>query len=424
VLFATGLLVVPLASAATFGRPAEIPLSQAPVAVATLDATQDGIDDVVVAHATPPGLTVLPGKQDGSFDRPLEVRTSATPRSLSVADVDSDGGDDLVVVVGSEIAVYTSVDGTLARQASVTAPAASAVIATDLDVDGNNDLVAGSTTRPVVTVFPGLGDGTFGPGQDYAAGSVPTTLYSTDLNGDELPDIAFGGTSVSALFGNGDGTLGPPVTLLGSRVTLAITGDDFDGDGDVDLAVALRPNTIDVLFNTGDGQFPAGTVIRVGGTPVAIGAAFIDDDSTTDLVTANRGTNDVSFVAGFEEGGFRAETRVKVGKGPAGMAIDDLDSEGRSDLVVANRVSRSVTVLLNGVDAPQPLVCLVPAVARRKLAVARRLVIGAHCKLAALRRRYTRRVKKGRVISVSPKPGTRRPVDTPVTVLVSRGPKR
>ena len=33
VLLATGLLIVPLASAATFGRPAEIPLSQARLAL-------------------------------------------------------------------------------------------------------------------------------------------------------------------------------------------------------------------------------------------------------------------------------------------------------------------------------------------------------------------------------------------------------
>ena len=105
------------------------------------------------------------------------------------------------------------------------------------------------------------------------------------------------------------------------------------------------------------------------------------------------------------------------------MAIEDVDSEGTNDLVTANRLSKSVTVLLNGVDAPQPVVCLVPAVARRKLAVARRLVAAANCRVASLRHKYSARVRKGRVISVSPAPGTRRPVETSVTLLVSRGRK-
>ena len=422
-LLAAGLLVVPLASAATFGRPADIPLAKTPVAVATFDATQDGIDDVVLADATPPGVTVLPGKQDGSFERPLEIGAGATARSVTAADVDSDGGDDLLVAGGGGIAIYASADGTLERRASVTAQATSVVVATDLDLDGNIDLVAGIAARPVITVFLGLGDGTFAAGQEYAAGTVPTSLYAADLNGDELTDLAVAGSSVAVLLGDGEGALGAPVTVLESVQALAVTGEDFDSDGDVDLAVAGRPNIVDVLSNAGDGQFPADTPIHVGGLPAAIGAAYIDDDSTLDLVTANRGTNDVSIVPGLEDGRFGRETRVKVGNGPVGMAIDDLDSQGTNDLVVVNRVSRSVTILLNGVDAPQPVVCLVPAVTRRKLVVARRLVSGAHCTVAALRRKYSGRVKKGRVISVSPVPGTRRPVGTPVALLVSRGPK-
>ena len=55
-------------------------------------------------------------------------------------------------------------------------------------------------------------------------------------------------------------------------------------------------------------------------------------------------------------------------------------AEGTLDLVTANRGSKTVTVLLNGADAPQPVVCLVPGVVRRKLAVAQRIVGAANCK--------------------------------------------
>ena len=422
-LLTAGLLVVPLASAATFGRPAEIPLARAPVAIAAVDATQDGIEDLVVANAAAPILTVLPGEQDGAFEPPLDVGSGATPRSVAVADFDNDGGDDLAVAGGNEIAIYAGSDATLVRRTSLTASSVSTVVAADLDLDGNIDLVAGNQSQPVVTVLLGVGDGTFLPGQEYATGRAAVSLLVADLDGDELTDVAVGGNGVSVLIGNGDGTLSPPVSIADASGTSALTGDDLDSDGDVDLAVARRPNTVDVLLNDDAGQFSAGGSFRVGGTPVAIGAAYIDDDGMLDLVTANRGTNDVSILLGLGDGQFGAESRVRVGKGPVGMAIEDLDSEGSNDLVTANRVSKSVTVLLNGVDAPQPVVCLVPAVARRKLAVARRLVGAAHCKVAALRHKYSRRVKKGRVISVNPVPGTRRPVDTPVTLLVSRGPK-
>ena len=125
-------------------------------------------------------------------------------------------------------------------------------------------------------------------------------------------------------------------------------------------------------------------------------------------------------------GTFQAETRIKVGKGPAGLAVDDLNGDGLNDLAVPNRLGKSVTVLLQDTDAPQPVVCTVPAVVRKKLARARRLVAAAHCKVGAVRRRYSARIRKGKVIAASPLPGTRRPVETAVTLLVSRGarPKR
>lgn len=421
---AAGLVVVPLASAAApFGRPAEIPLVRAPVAVAVADPTQDGIQDVILANAAGPALTVLPGRQDGSFESPLDIGGGSVPQSVAVGDFDNDGGDDLAVPGGGEVAIYLSADATLVRRTALTAPSASTVTVTDLDLDGNNDLVAAGSARPAVTVFMGLGDGTFLPAQEYATGSGPTALLAADLNGDELQDVVTGGNGVSVLFGNGDGTLRPQVSVGGPSGILAIAGEDFDGDSSVDLAVAHRPNTVDVLRNTGDEHFAAAGSYVVGGTPAAIGAAHVDGDGESDLVTANRGTNDVSVLLGLGAGQFGQQTRIPIGKAPVGLAIDDLDADGSNDLVAANRLSKSVTILLNGVDAPQPVVCLVPGVARRTLAVARRLIEAANCKFAGVRRKYSARIRRGRVISVTPLPRTRHPVGAAVTLLVSRGPK-
>jgi hypothetical protein len=396
---------------------------RAPVAVAVADPTQDGIQDLVLANATTPALTVLPGRQDGSFERPLDIGSGPAPRSFAVGDFDNDGGDDLAVATGSEIVIYLSADATFVRHTALTAPATSIVAVTDLDLDGNYDLVAGGPSRPIVSVFVGLGDGSFLPAHDYATGSNPASVLATDLNGDEFPDVVSGGTGISMLVGNGDGTLAPQVSVGGPSRVLAVASEDFDSDGAIDLAVAHSPNAVDVVRNDGDGHFVAAGSYLVGGAPAAISAAYIDDDGEFDLVTANRGTNDVSILLGLGNGQFGQQTRIRVGKAPVGLAVDDLDGLGSNDLVTANRLSKSVTILLNGVNAPQPVVCLVPGVARRTLAVARQLVEAAHCKLSGVRRKYSGRVRRGRVISVTPLPGTRHPVDAAVTLLVSRGPK-
>ena len=423
-LFAAGLLVVPLASAATFGRPAEIPLVRAPVALAVADPTQDGSGDLVLANATGPTLTVLPGKADGGFGPPRDLGAGSVPSSFAVADLDSDGSDDLAVAEKGEIAIYLSADGTFVRKSVLSAPGVSSVKAADLDLDGNFDLIAAGATRSVVTVFMGTDENTFLPGREYPTANPPAAILAVDLNGDELPDVVTGGNALTVLFNNGDGTLSSPVQVGGPSEVLALASGDLDGDGDVDLAVAHRPNFVSVELNSGDGQFPNEGTYAVGATPDAIGVAFLDGDDTLDIAAANRGTNDVSILPGTGEGRFNEQSRLKVGKAPVALTVEDLNGDGVDDLVTANRLGRSVTVLLNGADAPQPVVCLVPAVAHRKLAVASRLVGTANCRVAAVRRKFSGRVRKGRVISIAPVPGTRRPVGTPVTLLVSRGAKK
>jgi len=419
-----GLLVVPLASAAVFGRPAEIPLAKAPVSVAVTDATQDGVVDVVLANASAPILTVLPGRRDGSFERPLGVGTGPVPRSIAVGDFDNDGSDDLAVAGGNEIAIFTGRDETLVRLGRISVPAPSVMATADLDSDGNLDLLAGRVDESVVSVFPGLGDGTFLAPRVHPVGSPATSLFVGDLNGDETPDVASSGNGVSVLFGNGDGTLRGYQFVGGPSGARGLAGDDFDADGFVDLAAAHGANLVTILRNTGDEQFTGAGSHTVGGTPVALAAADVDSDGSTDLVTANRGANDVSVLLGDDDGHFQQQSRIRVGRTPTGLAIEDLDADGTLDLVTANRGSKTVTAMLNGADAPQPVVCLVPGVAHRTLAVARRLVGSRNCRVGAVRRKYSNRVRRGRVISVSPLPGTRAPVDTHVTLLVSKGRRR
>jgi hypothetical protein len=418
-----GLLFVPLASAATFGRPAEIPLSRAPASVVVTDATQDGGADVVVANASGPVLSLMPGRQDGSFERPIDIGTGPAPRAIVVGDFDNDGGDDIGVAQGNGITLYVGVDASFVRQGTTSVGSPSALAAADLDSDGNLDLVVGSESQALVSVFPGLGDGTFSPAQAYAVRGPASALLAADLNADDVPDVAASGDGVSILFGEGDGTLRPYVDGGGFTGARALASEDFDADGLADLAIAHGSNLVTVIHNEGDEHFANAASYQVGGTPVALAVADIDGDGTTDIATVNRGTNDVSVLLGISDGRFRPQLRLRVGRTPVQLALEDLDGQGTPDLVTANR-SKSLTVMLSGADAPQPVVCLVPGVARRKLAVAVRLVTAANCKVTRIRRKYSKRVRRGRVISVSPLPRTRLPVESPVTLLVSRGARR
>ena len=73
----------------------------------------------------------------------------------------------------------------------------------------------------------------------YAAGSNPRSVAVGDFNGDGVPDLAVaGGSGVSILLGQGDGTfqVGQSVPVGGDPY--AVVAGDFTGRGTLDLAVA------------------------------------------------------------------------------------------------------------------------------------------------------------------------------------------
>jgi hypothetical protein len=421
---ATGLLLIPLASASDtrFGRSAEIPLTREPTSVLVGDPTQDGLPDIVVIYAAGASISVLPGLGDGSFEQPVDYPVTGA-RSAVVGDWESDGFDDLAVAAGPTITIFAGVDGGLERKASYPVRAPSALAAADLNNDGNLDLVATSSTVAKVSVLIGVGDGTFDPPVDYPVGSGSSAVVVTDLNGDNAPDIVTAGAKPSILFGVGDGTFDPYTADAIGHSANSLAAEDLDQDGDPDLVV-VGGQGVFVLLNAGDGTFPQGSAYQVAGKPVGVAIGDVSGDDGLDIVTANHGTNDISILEGVGDGTFRVQPHVKVGRTPTALGAFDLDLDGATDLVVSNKGSKSVTILLNGANAPQPTVCLVPRVVHRKLAAARGLLASAHCTVAPVRRKYSNRVKRGRVISQGQAPGTRLPSGTPVSLLVSRGHKR
>jgi len=69
------------------------------------------------------------------------------------------------------------------------------------------------------------------------------------------------------------------------------------------------------------------------------------------------------------------------------------------------------------------LMCVVPKVKGKTLKAAKRAVRKGHCSVGKIRKAYSARVKKGRVVSQKPKPHTLKPLGAKVKLVVSRGRK-
>ena len=75
------------------------------------------------------------------------------------------------------------------------------------------DLAVSNALSDNLSVFIGLGAGTFASGVTYSVGHNPLALVAADLNGDGRMDLAcvsFIGRDVSVLLGRGDGTFVTP----------------------------------------------------------------------------------------------------------------------------------------------------------------------------------------------------------------------
>jgi hypothetical protein len=149
-------------------------------------------------------------------------------------------------------------------------------------------------------------------------------------------------------------------------------------------------------------------VFAVAMLPIVVGQAGCDvaKDPNTVSVLRNRG-----------DGSFEARLNYGTGRGPASVAIGDLNGDGKPDLVTANFSANTVSVFL----ADTVGTCVVPNVTGQKLPAAKAGVAGAQCRVAKIRRAYSKIVKKGHVISQAPPSRRVLPIGGKVNLVVSRG---
>ena len=181
------------------------------------------------------------------------------------------------------------------------------VIAADLDGDGNLDIVTANEGSNTLSVLRNTGSGTFAAPTTLAVGVRPIDVVAADLDGDgdlDLSTTNFGGASVTVLANNGDGTFASGVSFATNEVPSNLAAEDLDGDGDLDLAMLhaffttrsgeTGGSTISILRNNGDGTLGAPESFPVGNTPVGLVIADLDGIRHSDLATPNFDSNSVT----------------------------------------------------------------------------------------------------------------------------------
>lgn len=314
-------------------------------------------------------------KNDGTGAFAPTLLTTTPPASMIfehrgpiAADFDNDGIDDVVVWDrNGAVPIHHGKgqgNGTFANWTTSAYPAGPATKyeygeATDLDLDGNLDLVlrrtVNTTNKGQLRMMLGAGTGAFAPaavvGAEFFSSYSMRPFSIDELNGDGIPDLVSidlrtGGTGRVNVYAS----TAPLQYGLPSSVSLGNTPPDFvdtadlDGDSVIDV-VTLHPTSyfsdarslVSILANGGSGTLSLASTIDVGAyTQNAVGMrlADFDSDGRADLATGYAYDRAFAIRSGDGAFGFGAPSKFGAYVDPwHSFDVGDLDQNGRTDII-------------------------------------------------------------------------------------------
>jgi hypothetical protein len=321
------------------------------------DVTGNGIPDIVVCGSTP-GITTLLGKGDGTFTIGPTSATGVKPCFQSAGqvlsgDFNGDGRKDLlaagVVLLGNGDGTFTLGSPLTADPGFNFSSSIPAVAVGDLNKDGKLDVVV---SQPgVVALFYGNGDGTFRAGPRYAGLPDYMQVSITDVDGDGNPDIVLGTAAAGVttdgccagalaprlfqvLMGRGDGTFVD--SLVYPQGGAQIASGDFNGDGKADLLVVNKnPSALVVMPGDGSGKLGAPVTSPLDNGARLLAVADMNKDGRPDVVVAGfNGAPLLSVLINQGSGSFGAERDYALPNIPVSLVVGDFNGDGLMDVAV------------------------------------------------------------------------------------------
>ena len=244
-------------------------------------------------------------------------------------------------------------------------PGSGELFLSDLDRDGDLDLVSKHLVERRIAVHRGLGNGTFEPNHRSLALDAGAIALA-DADGDGLLDLAVASRDrfseyVQFLRGTADGFADPARTARIPTHAAAATWKpivrfvDLDQDGTLDIVTGNgRRASVEILLGNGRGEFRLRPSVRLetDGDRHEFDLGDVDGNGTIDLVDAGGiETGGHGYLRVYSGDGRGAFTPIRGGPiavppAPRGTSLADMDRDGDLDALLAHADSLA-SVLFN-----------------------------------------------------------------------------
>lgn len=338
-----------------------------PYSMVVGDFNRDGYQDLAIANANSNDITILLGGNTLGFREAIgsPITIGTTPTTIVMGNLNGDDNPDLAIAYSTNHNVTVLLgDGTGRFTEDPNRPIASdsrtySIALGDFNKDGNSDIAIANLLLGTITVL--LGDGTGGfmsaANSPFIAGDSPYSIVVEDINLDGNQDIiATNISSCTIMVLLGDGLGGFKTTkeskLANGKLPKSIALGDFNGDGKPDLAVAnTGNNSISVLLGNGEGEFNLanGSPYPTGGSPISLVVRDFNKDNELDIVSANFISRTLTILLGNGNGKFiyAKSSPFSLSSAPWYMMLVDFNKDSKPDLAIANGKNNDLTLLLN-----------------------------------------------------------------------------
>lgn len=304
-------------------------------------------------------LAIFTGAGGGAFSSGPILPLPASALLAAVTDLDGDGDLDLLGGYNGYFAgfyfgmsVWLQDAGVFVAGADLLVPESpAALLALDVDQDGDADAVVVCDQAQTVATFLNPGDGAFQ--QPEILANLDSRFHTADVTQDGRSDMIWPNSGVAATTRGvrisrdiGDGTFGPSTYYETLRFADGIHPADLDGDGDLDLVVQCegfynditlitKESGITLLENLGDGTFTRRADLLTGTnhwTRTAAVADFSGDglpDIVANLVTT---VSMMKYVENLGNWNFAAAVDAGV-QDSAQLYAADLDGDSAAELI-------------------------------------------------------------------------------------------